>query len=598
MDAARSYPTPLEDFIMIDADQEGLFTAVGRSRDFMHGLDQLPLLHEVFAAKSARLRQSLDEDGWQQHGGCFDRHTGEPTLQPTSAEATQIVRTLAANPGGLRYVDQAGIQWAVRLLPQPTSRGEAYAGLAIQWQDHCLLTASEPTDTGCQVSNDTLPGMRLGPALRVSLGRRSEQVLWLLYQAVRQQRSTMVVVPDVSLGTAIWGGSPWPHNWRADVFDIIVSLTRVHLQVLRLANGWQPRITAHAIPVASVQRMEHGRSGSICQREQCPLRGNGQPHGHLVVEVGRGFLGILSHYLHGNDRGQQMLDLNRPLSDEATEAVTQAKRSGQLITVNLPLKIFGEAKWAELSFRQRGILSGLIREITRPTGGRSRRSQRPDGADVFQGMIVPGRRPKRLVPCPFLDSAASYVGFNGNGTRRGLGYCIVGKKGTGWLSKCGYRVPARQAKVMRRFLNELAAVAELLGLVIGGFDPRSGRWSSLADMQTLARSHSGTQTLKSLWLRVYGPEDYYQRLRRHIEERGQLTIPGPETLLDGQQGDAVDSSDIRQQLQQAGITQERLAAELGCSPQFVSSLLSGRRPWPRDRRETVERILGASSNPR
>ena len=126
------------------------------------------------------------------------------------------------------------------------------------------------------------------------------------------------------------------------------------------------------------------------------------------------------------------------------------------------------------------------------------RKSNSDGADVLKGNRVPATSANDQAVCNLLDVSGTYVAFNGNGKRRGLGYRIVGVEGKGWLAKCGYQVPGDahdQLVAVRRFLGELEVVADILGLTIVAFHRPKARWIDFASLIALAsQRNSGRRT--------------------------------------------------------------------------------------------------------
>jgi len=108
-------------------------------------------------------------------------------------------------------------------------------------------------------------------------------------------------------------------------------------------------------------------------------------------------------------------------------------------------------------------------------------------------------------------------------------------------------------------------------------------------MLTMARSRDGWQDVDRLHLRVYGPEDYLQRLRARIADgTGFSSIPEPASVP------AVNGVelDLKARMERVGITQAELAEHLGKKRCYISALLNGIRPWPKsDLRERCQAFL-------
>jgi hypothetical protein len=254
----------------------------------------------------------------------------------------------------------------------------------------------------------------------------------------------------------------------------------------------------------------------------------------------------------------------------------------------------GNANWSPLKGAPSRIMQALVREVTRVPRGH--RSARPDKADVLIGNQVSGEKPNTPVKCPLLAPNGRYVTFGGNGNRAGMGYTIVGKQGKGWLNKCGFPVsddfPALR-KATKDFFANLNKVVQILGLTIVGLQPTAGgvQWLTIGDLCQMVKSRACWRALTTLHLRVYGPEDYLDRIRVCMEQAGDFTIiPGGnadnEPIAATGQG-----SDLAGLLARLKITQVEIAKRLGITQPSVSDFVNGVRPWPERVRQGVEEII-------
>jgi hypothetical protein len=360
--------------------------------------------------------------------------------------------------------------------------------------------------------------------------------------------------------------------------------------------------------VACYEDLERNRRRKGLCRPGCPLWQRPEPHDHFLIQIGYGFLGLLENFATRDHEGVRQFDFGqkRPRGGEG-DAVAAARKQGRIVPVHLPTKVFGASDWSELTRGQRGIIQGLVREVTRVR--KRGETQRRDRADVLAGNRVPDVRGQREVGCPLLRADGRYVAFNGNGLRRGLGYLIVGHKKHGWLARCGHigtadadgRRAGRKGMghMVRQFLAELAEVAQLLGLTVVGLTRTTGAWLTLAQVREIADQSGGWQGLSQVHLRVYGPEDYLDRCRRVLAERGGFsTIPGADGLplsTDTEVLLADPGVDLRVRLQRAGLSQDDLARHLGVSKSFVSKLLAGKKAWPEGMRERAEAFVAGSA---
>jgi len=342
--------------------------------------------------------------------------------------ATRVVEGIAKTKGGLLWLDDQGMGWAVRVgrMPQwdPTSR----YGFAISWAGSALLLDSQARlrcdpELAGQLPEPDPDDRDAGRArLRKIAGHmrlyhRAEQLLWMIHAAVFTQRSSIVLLPDLLLGQMIWGGqrNHWPQDWRGDIMQTLKSLAYLHTEILRLGEvGWQPRLGAHSVGLVHVEQLGMTRPREDFCRPCCPMYHDDRPHSHFLVQIGTAFLGVLEKFMDATDcTGKRTYDFGKELTEDAAEELTEYRKKVGTPSVNLPVKVFGPARWSGLSPGQRRIIQALTEEVTRAA-----KSQRPDKAFVLHGNYVPSATRKRRICCPFLDSAGSYVAFNGNGRNR------------------------------------------------------------------------------------------------------------------------------------------------------------------------------------
>ncbi len=576
----------VRDTLWVDKDQSRVFATVGATRGLFDGVAGWPDLNRLVAERSAEVQRDQGRDAWVEVGGAYD-DDGCPTLQARSPLGLAIVRDIAENPGRLRWTDPAGVGWAVRLVRRTDAGPGAYFGFAVTLPGvaRAVDSTTEPAAVGYGRRHGGGVGRpaRADPGgRRLRLYERAEQALWFLHANVLAQRRSDVRLPDVMMGQAVWGGrrGDWPRDWRGDLFDVLGSLTWLHASTLRLdERSWQPRFSSHSVGVSHAEDLRATRPHADVCDPSCPMWGSGEAHGHFLVEVGYGFLGVLEGFVAGGGRGgRRAYDFTRRPTGEAGRELRAAERAGGLVTVSLPAKVFGSAAWSGLGPSHRRVIDGLVAEVSRGRKGGS--PDRTDRAAVLVGDVVPGARPRLTATCPYLRPGGRYVTFGGNGRRAGMGYRVVGADGRGWLEKCGYAPPAGAdglPRVARAFLADLAHVAGLLGLTVVGFDPRGGYWFDLGGMRALAGTGAGWRRLDSVHLRVYAPEDYLDRLRGHFASRGRFaSIPGSVAEVSAPRG----ALDLATRMRLAGVTQRRLAERLGVSQAFVSKVLSGKSPWP------------------
>lgn len=414
---------------------------------------------------------------------------------------------------------------------------------------------------------------------------------WLIHQEVVRQRRSEVVLPDQTLAQAVWGDGPGrrPPNWRQHL-----------LKKLKVAFG-------------------NVRLENACA-EGCLLHGTPVRHRHFVFRIptletapepNRAFLGVLELFGHRDADGVKRYDWTRPevTDDPRTkyreEEIAEFRKAGRLAAVYLPALVFGMSPRAGLPRRQIGVLVALTRELTRAA-----KSEREDKAQVLIGGRLAANpsktRPSTTASCPFLKDGRRYVGFNGNGryqrrSRRGRGYCLIGRTRGGWLARAGYAVPDDEAgrwRQVRAFLQDLRALAGPFDLTAGAWAADRRQWLPLDELVGLTTTPAGRAVLKKCLLRVYAPEDYLGRWRSLFASRmGFSTIPG---ALDGDEGrsavsdvgDTIDSAtDLDRWMRRVGLTDQKLADLVGTSRSYVSAQRSGRKRWSERFGDRVRRVL-------
>jgi hypothetical protein len=613
------YHGTILDLGFVDKTQLELFGAVGRTKGPFAGVIDWPYLNDLIEDQSRRLLSGQGEEAWEHAGGMYGSD-GKPTFDRRSSTAAQIVQGIAATQGGFIWTDRNGTGWAVRLVSLRDQH--AYAGLALSWNGEGRVIDRHVREEYLQAIEqkmgepdgiDTKNMNKLVQmADRIWLFDRAEQILWAIHAAVLMQRSSVILVPDVTLGEVIWGakGIGRPANWRKTLMDILTSLSQLHVAALRIGGSeWRPQFTMRSVAVAHCEIVElTQRTGPVCS-PVCPLWNQPVAHDHFRIQIGYGFLGLLEHFAIRDDReGDRQFDFEqRKLPGDAGKVIGDARGQGNIVPVHLPTKVFGPSKWSGFSSGQLSIIQGLVREVTRVQHGKF--SSRRDKAEVLVGNKVPDVR-GRPVTCPLLLANERYVCFCGNGVRRGQGYLIVGNDGHGWLAKCGFVTANLNLRewsgkdgaggAVRQLLADLTALVGIVGLKVVGIRRRNQQWLTLRRLTEIADLPDALDSLSDVHLRIYGPEDYLDRLRGLLTEGGQFSIipgsdseaasPAEASLLDN------PNLDLKLRLRRAGLTQQALAAHLGVKPPFVSDVLNGKKPWPPGQLERAEEfVAGASS---
>ncbi|HEY3836920.1 MAG TPA: helix-turn-helix transcriptional regulator [Bryobacteraceae bacterium] len=421
---------------------------------------------------------------------------------------------------------------------------------------------------------------------------------WAIHLAVISQRSPLVVVPDVLFGQVVWGGDKrrWPSNWR--------QLIRKRLE--HFSGGTAtPFVEANYEPA-------NNRS---CP-EVCPLHGTTVVHRHFSVlirsaddlteadkiddegqpnelfQFTRVFLGVMELYGIKNLKGERVYDFTLKtqkewLDEEAFKVITARlrgfQREGRLVSVYLPLRLFGGSAKLGLSFRHRQLMLAIHRELTR-----DRKSTRLDKAAIVTTDLPRSRGESNAVAhYPGLLVGRRYVGFNGNGGGKkrlkyhGRGYRVLGDKG--WLFRARY-VPLGEAAnawpQMRALFRDLQHVGGLFGLIVAGRHMGTGEWLDLADLLERTKTPAGRKWLEKCVLRIYTEEDYLIRWRQVIAERmGFSSIPDRDQEQPAVTAPSTSAVQLLAYLRAEGVSQTTLARELGISKSLLSQYLNGHKTW-------------------
>ena len=609
------YHGTILDLAFVDKTQMEVFGAVGRTKGPFEGVIDWPYLNDLIEDQSQRLLSSGGEEAWEIAGGMYGSD-GKPTFDRRSSTAAQIVQGIAAKPGGFIWTDRNGTGWAVRLVSLRDQH--AYAGLALSWNGEGRVIDRHVREEYLQAIEQKMgepDGIEknmnklVQMADRIWLFDRAEQILWAIHAAVLMQRSSVILVPDVTLGEVIWGarGTGWPANWRKTLMDILTSLSQLHVAQLRIGGSeWRPQFTMRSVAVAHCEIVElTQRTGPVCSTV-CPLWSQPVAHDHFRIQIGYGFLGLLEHFAIRDDReGDRQFDFEqRKLPGDAGKLIGDARSKGSIVPVHLPAKVFGPSKWSGITQSQIGIIQGLVREVTRVQHGKS--STRRDKAEVLVGNKVPDVR-GRQVACPLLLANQRYICFCGNGVRRGQGYLIIGNDGNGWLAKCGYLTPGSDpmqwagkdgiGSAVRNFLSDLQTLARTVGFTVVAITRRNEQWLTLTRLIEIANVSDPLASISEIHLRIYGPENYLDRLRTLLADGGQFSvIPG------GQVNEITPSQapllgnvnlDLKVRLRRAGLTQQALADYLGVSKGFISDVLNGKKAWPAGMLERAEKFVAS-----
>jgi hypothetical protein len=391
-------------------------------------------------------------------------------------------------------------------------------------------------------------GMRLGPT--------AERLLWLVHQQVLRLRSSLLQLPDSLLAGAVWAGREKPTHWRPELLAVLRGLTWLHLaDGPPGASGVLGTETALLTHVADLR----GTENDVC-RAGC-AGPTDRPHHHYLINVGRGFLGILEEFAQAEDESG-VRSYAFPVGGRRQSASLRAAgKSGRLVTVYLPAKLGDRTVCDGLTLSQHRLLQAIVRETTRAT---KEDRQSVSEAEVLHGNLIPTSDGKGSFACSLLDPGGDYVGFNGNKLLKGRGYLILSPGG--WMAKAGYSRDEVSA-----FFNDLRVLADRLSLIPVGIDPGNLACVGLDRMSALASSPPGLTALRRVHLRLYAPANYLARWNQVFRWR--------EEVLQG--GFARDPAAIvASALKEKVVSQKQLARGIGVDRSLLNKALRGKRPWP------------------
>jgi hypothetical protein len=385
-------------------------------------------------------------------------------------------------------------------------------------------------------------------------------------------RSSAVRLPDHTLAAAVWGRQRerWPQQWRQELLDVLQGLTWLHVAPWHEAGP--PALGADTALLTHVADLRGHGPQDVCG-DDCPAR-HGPAHHHYLVNVARGFLGILEHLARPDDgRGVRTYDFAPGKRKAKRPTLRKLGRTGQVVQLYLPGRIGQPSACGQLTDRQHDLLRAIVCETTRARQPKGRGEppagaglQAPPKADSFAGNAVQDFHGKGLVPCPLLNPAGRHCGFNGNRKRHGMGYRLMTPGG--WLAKAGYDLAD-----VKPLLDDLAGLAGPLGLTVVGLHGQSGRWFSLDQLRGLPLVVGGRRLLDERHLRVYAGDDYLARWDAFFhwgdadQDEGAAAAAEKEPVLA-----------LAAVLASGEVTLRKAAGELGADPSFLSKVLRGKHP--------------------
>ncbi len=397
---------------------------------------------------------------------------------------------------------------------------------------------------------------------QLHFGPKCERICWSIYRRALETKRSVFQIPDIQLRHRIWGREldASPKNWRSSIRRWLESLGWLHLASPEEADTVPElgRMTAILTHFADLR----GSSNDQCE-EDCPARG-GSPHHHFLINIGRGFLGCLEQCSDVDDEnGIRHYDFPARGSRETGANLKQLGRGGNLRSLYLPARLGEPAQCNTLTANQHRLLQAVFREMTRRRRNQRREYSEPE---VITGTSVPDAQGRNNILCPHLDGN-KFVGFNGNGKRRGCGYCFTTEGG--WLVKAGYA----QDDVLS-FLTDLSALSRRLGLTVVGLVPGTHphEWLTFDRMIYLARQSQRNALVQKANLRIYAPAGF----ENHWNEL--FGWPPPSLLTPTTDDD--QRAEAAKLLEQSGAKRVELAIGIGMDRSLLSKILNGKRKCP------------------
>jgi hypothetical protein len=401
---------------------------------------------------------------------------------------------------------------------------------------------------------------------RFRFGPLSERLVWTIHLELLRQRQSSVRIPDGWLSAHVWPDGR-PANWRSELSELLTGLSLLHIN--DSANAGAESFGDSTSVLTDFQLGQRGDAATTDCSEECIEHGRG-PHGHMRISVGQAFLGCLERLHEGRDSSGKRdyslarLDDGVKVRRHKEQLLREIGRSGNLTSLFVPSKLGTPAVIESLTPRQQRLLQTLYRERTRSS---DKQHEQIADSERFVGFHVPPiaanrkNSPATWIPCPMLNTGQGYCGFNGNRCRKGRGYRLMT-----WIQKAGY-------DSSRQFLDDLGAVAELLGLIVVSLapDPRSrdAVWLNLEQLRYL--NSARPRAAGKYHVRVYVEDDFMKRWCRLFG----WELRPPDEALDPRDG-------LRALLETHRLTQKGLADALRIDRSDFSKMLRRKRPMPAD----------------
>lgn len=461
------------------------------------------------------------------------------------------------------HTDDDGVVWAVKRVNQfgigytwlgpgwvfdPYAQQRCHEELACKRREMAVATRSQHWSLLNEVR------------AQFSIGKHAERLLWFIHQSIWSRRRSVLRFPDYMLADVLWGpNANRPSHWRDVLLRVLRGLSWLHLadwpEAEPSAMGEETALILHAGDL-------RGHPDDLCG-EDCPGH-LGPRHHHYMINVGRGFLGVLEQFADADDGiGERTYTFIRGGPRTRGSCLWRTGKTGQLVPVFLPAKLGDPSVCNSFSSTQHRLLQAIVRESTR-----ARRPQRTDLAEpeVIQGNLVPDFHGKKCFACGFLDKDVGHVSFSGNGKRKGLGYLLTSPGG--WLAKAGYALAD-----VHGFLRDLSKLADRLQLKVVGIN-RKKECLGLPAMCGLVETERGRKILADVHLRIYTAADFLERWTTYFCRHPPQSSLGQASRVE----DPV--ARLLADLKSRGLSRRALAKGLGVDHSFLNKVVGGRKGWP------------------
>lgn len=383
----------------------------------------------------------------------------------------------------------------------------------------------------------------------LKFGQLSERVLWAICLCAVSHRSSDIAVPAQLLRDLVWGAGAHPNHWRGDLRKLLRSLSYLHV------CSDLSELGSNSVLVADFDVPSRG------SRTECSTNCewlNSSKHSHVSIRLGLGFLGCLEDLAldDPSNSGSRIYRLPRRGDDpnqwrEAMKALRAVGKTGLLQQVALATKLGRRSEVKRLSPAARRMLDVLLRETTRA------RRQKGDTQALPEKIVAASvRMQSENQNCPLLDPTETYVGFNGNGVRKGLGYRL-----STWLTR----------GELASELEFVSAIRQLgdWGIITAGFDLRRREWLTID--QIVIKVDFNLRGARALHLRFYTKDDYLERWKKSLS----WSDPAARSDVEVPLGAAALSL-----IRNAQVSRRSVANAIGMDPSTLSKMLNGKRKLP------------------